>query len=87
MATKKTKLYMVEVRWVKGTKRDNLPGWWTVRSAAGSQSFTNKLSAVRIARVVAKDHQPSSLLIYDMKQQHQAEYTYPRLRDPRRSKG
>ena len=91
MAKAKSKLkalYRVEVRWVKGTKRDDLPGWWEVRYAEpGRGAFTNKLNAVRFARQVAKIHQPSTLVIFDKKQQNQAEYTYPRSRDPRRSKG
>lgn len=84
---KKQELYEVEVRWVKGTKRDNLPGWWEVSSGEGTRPFSNKLNAVKYGRLVAKSRQPSSLIIYDQKHRHQSERTYPRSRDPRRSKG
>jgi hypothetical protein len=82
------KLYKVEVRWVRTTSRVvSGGGTWEVRSADGVRPFTNKLNAVRCARQVAKANQPSSLIVYDRWQQHQAEYTYPRSRDPKRSKG
>ena len=86
MVTKK--LYKVEVKWAKGKPgRDNLSAWWEVRSADGIRPFANKLNAVRCARQVAKANQPSSLMLYTQDGRYQTEYTYPRARDPRRSKG
>lgn len=83
-----TKLYKVEVRWAKGKPgTDNVTGRWEVRSAEGIRPFTIKLNAVRIGRQVAKCHQPSTLIIYKMNGQVQEERTWPRSRDPRRSKG
>lgn len=83
MAKKKTKLYAVEVRWVECGKVEV----WAVNHGTDSTPFTNKLNAIRHARQVAKANQPSSLIVFTKDQRHQEERTYPRSRDPRRSKG
>lgn len=89
-----TKLYVVEVRWEKPTSRRvglgemiHEGGYWKIMSSGELRISTNKLNAVRVGRQIAKAHQPSSLVIYNKKQKHQSERTYPRSRDPRRSKG
>lgn len=85
---KKQELYEVEVRWVKGDPLKRTQGHWEVRSGGEpTRPFTYKLNAVTYGRQVAKAHQPSSLIIFTQKHQHQSERTYPRSRDPRRSKG
>lgn len=87
---KKKKLYRVEVRWVRVKKKKRFVkynGWWEVQCSEGKRPYLTKAPAVHEGRSVARAHQPATLVIYTKAQRHQSERTYPRSRDPRRSKG
>jgi hypothetical protein len=75
------KLARVEVRWNKKTDR------WEVVSKEGVRPFVTKELAVRCGIQIAQAQQPSQLRICLMNGTYREERTYPRSRDPRRSKG
>lgn len=75
------KLARVEVRWIKKE------GHWLVKSPDGTKPFKKKDAAVRWGIRVAKINQPSQLLICLKTGKYQEERTYPRSRDPKKSKG
>lgn len=77
----KKKLARVEVRWNKKELR------WNVTSKDGIRPFVTKELAVRYGVMVAKAQQPSQLYICLKDDSYREERTYPRSRDPRRSKG
>lgn len=76
-----TKLARVEVRWNKKL------GLWNVVSKDGSRPFGTKEQAIRCGIQIAKAQQPSQLRVCLKNGTYREERTYPRGRDPRRTKG
>jgi len=74
-------LEKVELKWIKRE------GCWMVVQGWNLWSYTTKTAAMRQARSVAWLNQPSSLVIRKKDGKFQEERTYPRSRDPRKSKG
>lgn len=83
MAKKKlAELKKYEVRWSKQNS------CWFINFPNKVRSrYQLKRLAVRDAAIYACNNQPSSLLIRNQWGEFQEERTYPRSRDPRRSKG
>lgn len=77
----KTKLNKVELKWSKKEK------CWVVEQGWHLWPYTTKEAAMYQARSVAQTSQPSSLIIRKKNGQFQEERTYPRSRDPKRSRG